>query len=192
MDKSDQARRQPAIISGERVTLVPFEEPYLDLVGAWRSDPEVTRYWISTVAPTEDQMHAWLERNQRRGTLTWLIEAEDGQPIGYTNLFELHPVHRRAEVSLMIGDKSRWGKGYATEALRTLLRHAFTSTDEGGLGLHKVYLEVFAENTPARRAYLRCGFVEEGVRREDMFRDGAWHDHITMSILDREFLEKDG
>lgn len=188
MDQSNASERQPAALSGERVTLVPFEERYLDIVRAWRSDPEVTRYWISTAAPTEDQMHAWLEHNRRRRTLTWLIQDEARQPIGYTNLFDLHPLHRRAEVSLMIGDKSRWGQGYATEGLRTLLRHAFTSTDGGGLGLHKVYLEVFAENTPARRAYLRCGFVEEGVRREDMFRDGAWHDQVTMSILDRELV----
>jgi len=188
MDQSNADARQLATLNGERVSLVPFEESYLDLVRAWRSDPEVTRYWISTAAPTEDQMRAWLEYNRRRRTLTWLIRDETGQPIGYTNLFDLHPLHRRAEVSLMIGDKSRWGQGYATEALRTLLRHAFASPADGGLGLHKVYLEVFAENTPARRAYARCGFVEEGVRREDMFRDGAWHDHITMSILDREFV----
>jgi RimJ/RimL family protein N-acetyltransferase len=56
----------------------------------------------------------------------------------------------------------------------------------GGLGLNKVYLSVFAENIAARRAYARCGFREDGVLREDMLRDGAWHDQILMSVLARE------
>jgi RimJ/RimL family protein N-acetyltransferase len=109
--------------------------------------------------------------------------------VGYVTLFELDDINRKAELALMIGERSAWGQGFAKEALTTVLCHAFTPPADGGLGLHKVWLAVFAENAAARRAYFTIGFREDGVLREDMYRAGTWHDQILMSVLDREFSE---
>jgi RimJ/RimL family protein N-acetyltransferase len=172
-------------LRGERVSLAPLGEAHLPLVRRWRSDPEVTRYWISDAAPSEEEVVAWYAANLASGTLTWVILDAAGQPIGYTNLFDIDPLNRHAELALMIGERAAWGQGYAKEALRLLLAHAFVP--EGGLGLHKVSLTVFSENVAARRAYAACGFREDGVLREDFYRGGRWHDQILMSILAREF-----
>lgn len=179
----------PGELRGERVRLVPLTEQHLGAVRRWRSDPDVTRYWITQAVPSAADLDHWLAENRREGALTWLIQTADGAPIGYTNLFNRDEENGKAELALMIGERRVWGQGYAREALRTLLRHAFRSRHAGGLGLHKVYLAVFSENTAARRAYRACGFREDGVLREDMLRDGAWHDQILMSVLDREFAE---
>ena len=172
-------------LRGERVTLTPLGEAHLPLVRRWRSDPEVTRYWTSDAPPGEEEVAAWYAANLASGALTWVILDAAGQPIGYTNLFDIDPLNRHAELALMIGERAAWGKGYAKDALRTLLAHAFAV--EGGLDLHKVSLTVFAENLAARRAYAACGFQEDGVLREDFYRGGHWHDQILMSILAGEF-----
>ena len=174
-------------LRGTRVTLVPLTEEHLAAVRRWRSDREVTCYWISDAAPTEAEVARWFAENAAAGTRTWAICDETGRPIGYTNLFAIDPDHRRAELALMIGERAAWGQGYAKDALRTLLRHAFGSRPAGGLGLHKVSLSVFAENLGARRAYRACGFREDGVLRDDFFRGGRWHDQILMSVLEGEF-----
>ena len=180
-------RHLPPIVRGERVSLRPLAETDLPLIRRWRSDPEVTRYWISEQAPSEGEVWAWYAGNRESGTLTWTILDEGDTPIGYTNLFALDRENRRAELALMIGERGAWGRGYARDALRALLGHAFAAPP-AGLGLHKVTLTVFTENQAARRVYLACGFREDGVLRDDFYRSGRWHDQILMSILEQEFL----
>ncbi len=188
---SDSSLARLAELRGRRVRLIPFDERHLEALRRWRSDPEVTRYWVTQAAATPEQMRAWFDRNRAAGVLMWLIADEHGRPIGYIDLFALDSVNRKAELSLMIGERHVWGRGYAREALRTLLRHAFAPVATGGLGLHKVYLSVFAENVAARRAYAACGFREDGILRDDIYRDGSWHDQILMSVLEHEFTELD-
>ncbi|WP_372444787.1 GNAT family N-acetyltransferase [Crossiella equi] len=70
------------------------------------------------------------------------------------------------------------GRGHGPEATRLRLAHAFDR-----VGLHRVDLEVFAYNERAIRAYAKCGFTEEGRKREALRWDGAWHDVVLMSAL---------
>jgi RimJ/RimL family protein N-acetyltransferase len=182
---------QPATLAGPRLRFVALGPEHFEAVQRWRSDPEVTRYWITQEVPDADAIRQWYARNQADGALVWAILSDD-EPVGYVTLFELDDVNRKAELALMIGERSTWGQGFAKEALTTILRHAFTPKDAGGLGLHKVWLAVFAENTAARRAYARIGFREDGVLRDDMFRDGAWHDQMLMSVLEDEFMDAMG
>lgn len=176
----------PRSLAGERVKLIPLGAEHLGAVLRWRSDPEVTRYWITREIPTISQIRDWYANNLAVGALVWAI-VHEVEPIGYVTLFDIDRINRKAELALMIGERSAWGKGFAKETLRTLLRHALSPANEDGIGLHKVYLAVFDENTAARRAYAACGFHEDGVLRDDMFRDGIWHDQILMSVLAHEF-----
>ncbi len=176
------------MISSERLRLIPLGPEHFDAVLRWRSDPEVTRYWITRDVPNLAMIRQWYERNQAEGALVWAIMMRD-EPVGYVTLFDIDPDNRKAELALMIGERSAWGQGFAKETLRMLLRHALSPATSRGLGLNKVYLSVFAENVAARRAYASCGFHEDGTLREDMYRDGAWHDQVLMSVLAREIDE---
>ena len=178
----------PSTLTGERLTLVPLGQEHFASVRRWRSDPEVTRYWITQEVPDDAAIRVWHERNLAAGALVWAV-LHSGEPIGYVTLFDLDEVNRKAELALMIGERSAWGQGFAKETLRIALSHALMPVARGGLGLHKIYLSVFAENVAARRAYAACGFHEDGVLRDDMFRDGKWHDQILMSVLEGEIDE---
>ena len=176
-------------LSGSRILLRPIVSDDLAAIQRWRSDPEVTRYWITRAVPTLDDLHDWLRENERSGSWTWLILDETAERIGYINVFGVSREHRHAELAMMIGERSRWGEGYAREALAALLVYLLTPADASGAGLHKVSLSVFAENVAARKAYRACGFREDGLLREDMWYDGRWRDQILMSVLEDEFLE---
>lgn len=60
-----------------------------------------------------------------------------------------------------------------------LLRAALHLADDW-LGCARVQLEVYPDNTRARRLYEKHGFVEEGARRLAAFRDGAYVDSVVM------------
>jgi hypothetical protein len=57
------------------------------------------------------------------------------------------------------------------------------------LALHRVSLKVVADNVRAVAAYRKCGFVAEGRLRQTFFRDGEWHDDLSMAILAPEWAE---
>ena len=82
----------------------------------------------------------------------------------------------------MIGDHDYWSHGYGTDAITTLLRYAF---DE--MNLHRVWLEVLDDNTRGIACYRKCGFVEEGRKRQDRYRSGSYHDTLVMGVLEDEF-----
>lgn len=60
----------------------------------------------------------------------------------------------------------------------------------GILNLHRIELNLFDYNKQAARAYEKVGFQIEGVQREALFYNHAYHDSILMSILAREYREK--
>lgn len=108
----------------------------------------------------------------------------DDRLVGFVGLFGLQWTHGDAWVGIGIGDRADWGKGYGTEAMRLLLRFAFTE-----LNLHRVSLGLLDYNLRALRSYQKVGFVLEGRSREDVHRDGRYWDSLWMGIL-REDWEK--
>jgi RimJ/RimL family protein N-acetyltransferase len=86
-------------------------------------------------------------------------------------------------LGIVIGEKNQWGKGYGQDAIRTLLTFVF-----GEMNLNRIYLRVYADHALAINAYRKCGFVEEGRLRQDVYSEGRYHDMLVMGILKQEFL----
>lgn len=114
----------------------------------------------------------------------WVIEI-NGAFAGEIRLDNVNLQDRRATMALGINNPALLGKGFGTEAITILLRHAF-----GELGLHRIGIRVLAYNKRAIRAYEKCGFVVEGRERETAYVNGKWHDDIMMGLLDREFSSR--
>ncbi len=77
----------------------------------------------------------------------------------------------------MIGVKSEWGKGRASEAMALRTDYAFRQ-----LNLHKLMSGAFLENEPSKRALMKAGYREVGIEREHFFREGTWHDHWLCEV----------
>jgi len=78
------------------------------------------------------------------------------------------------------------GHGYATEAVRELLRIAFV-----GLGLRRVTALCFADNVPSWRLMERVGMRRETHNvRESLHRSGAWLDGLGYALLADEWQDR--
>ena len=154
----------------------------VDKYWEWFNDPEVTQYLGNAFPAISCERERQLIEEWLNDPHAFAIETRGGQLIGNCHLFRVDMRQRVAELGIVIGDKSFWGQGYGTDALDLLLAYAFDH-----LGLHRVELQYVAFNRRAREAYDKCGFVEEGRRREAVFIRGEWVDSVMMSILDREW-----
>ena len=71
--------------------------------------------------------------------------------------------------------RSHWRRGVASALLEESIRWA-----RDDAGLHKLSLQVHAENQPARQLYERHGFAYEGRLREEALLDGRFVDLLAM------------
>lgn len=74
--------------------------------------------------------------------------------------------------------KDYWGKGYATEALKGLIKWAFEEKD-----FHKVIASHFARNKASGKVMQKAGMTYEGCQKEHILKDGVFHDSILYGII---------
>ena len=161
--------------------LRPPAERDLPLFVRWLNDPEVS-YWLSMSegpALTLESERLWYD--EMRGDaaqVIWCIETEEGQPIGNLGLHAVDEAQGRATLGIVICEKEFWGRGYGAEAIRQVLRYAFTE-----LELRRVALHVDEDNARGIRCYEKCGFVREGLLRAHRLRRGRPVDGVAMAVL---------
>lgn len=111
----------------------------------------------------------------------WIIErVEDRRPIGYLILFGLVSPHKSCEFRrIVITEK---GAGYGRAALK-LIKHVVFDKWK----FHRLWLDVMEHNERARYLYKTEGFVEEGLLREAILKDGNHISLVLMSMLSQEY-----
>ncbi len=175
------------MIQGELVNLRAVERADAPLLYRWLNDPVVMRGWGApehTVSAAEVQrrLEGYLQDETERGRPVCLvIETLEGEAIGQIVLSQEQPEARSAELSLMIGEPSLWGRGYGGDALQTAVAACFDAWN-----LHRVWLRSEAANTRAHRLYARCGFAHEGTLREAAFLDGRYQDVLVFGLLSHQ------
>jgi RimJ/RimL family protein N-acetyltransferase len=165
---------------GEKIYLRTLEEADAATCWTWFNDPDVRRTIAFRLGPnTEENSRDWIRGIGARGDRGFAIVARDGDlHVGNCDLSAISPVDRHATLGIVIGRKDCWGRGFGTEAVTLLCRHAFE-----GLDLHRVALSCYANNERGLRLYARVGFRVEGRRREHVFIDGRWVDEIVLGLL---------
>jgi diamine N-acetyltransferase len=184
MTNENEPQLNTAFLEGEKVVLRPFEKEDLVHVRKWTNDPEV-RPLIGEVMPmNQASAEAWFEKAKNDPDRVWfvIVIKDSGQVIGETGLLRMFHAWRTTDLTIIIGEKSAWGKGYGKEAIKLLMDYAF-----GSLNFHRIAIGVVSTNERALRFYERAGFRKEGVQRDGYYYDHKYHDFVMMSILEDEF-----
>ena len=169
------------MIAGSLVALRerrPSDVPYAHV---WLNDAEAMRWTLRTYPASLDAYDVPSEPLSWGEVPLTVVDLASGTPIGHAGLADMSAEHRRATAWLTVGDASYRGRGYGTDAMRTLCRWAFDTVN-----LAKVELEVVADNVAAVALYSRLGFVREVHRRRALWIDGAWRDEYLMGLFPEE------
>lgn len=174
----------PTLI-GERVTLRPLAQADIPLLSRWFSDEEFQRrQWGAWRGPMslEEARGFWgrfqASDPQAPDTALFAIEHQ-GRTVGFANYRRLNATQSNADIGIGIGERSLWGQGIGTEALRLMIDHLI-----GDRGLHRIRLHVAASNDRAIASYKKAGFELEGIERDGVRDgDGAFHDMAVMGLV---------
>lgn len=136
----------------------------------WLNDPQVNRYLETRFLPQSiEALSAYWKTHSNDPSSPWfaICLASSSTHIGNIKIGPINWVHRRADISLFIGDSSCWGKGYASQVISCITEWAFSE-----LNLEKLNAGIYSDNLPSLRAFQKCGFRLEGTLRDEVYCRG--------------------
>lgn len=114
-----------------------------------------------------------------------VIEDRAGRRVGLAGVDEVDLHSRVARISATILEPAERGKGFGTDAHRTLVSYLFLHR-----GLLRIEAFVAAGNLAARAVLNRLGFTEEGVLRSRVFAHGQRHDVVVHGLLHEDWSRR--
>jgi [ribosomal protein S5]-alanine N-acetyltransferase len=86
---------------------------------------------------------------------------ENDQHVGNIKFSDIDWNHKRAFLSIIIGEKELWGRGFAAEAIELMVRYGFET-----VGLNKIEPCCYSVNERALNIFRKNGFSIEGILRD--------------------------
>ncbi|MBM6399195.1 GNAT family N-acetyltransferase [Phycicoccus sonneratiae] len=140
------------VLTTDRLRLEPLTDDHVELEVALDGDAEVLRYLWGRARTREEVVASHAERMAHAARVDGLgfwMAFDGGGPVGLMMLPPAHGPDQPDDPTVCdLGYRlfrRRWGHGYATEASRALLDHAF-----GTVGQRLVIAQTMAVNRPSR------------------------------------------
>lgn len=177
------------MIKGEKVILRPIRQEDLPVLYKWINDPEIMGFWYGRDKPRSMEWikkHFMMMTEGESPSECWIIEV-GRKPIGYmyntpSKDEDSGEFTGRVELDILIGEKTEWGKGYGTDAMKAMLDYTFNQQKA-----ERVFIMPRISNARAIHVYEKVGFKKEGILRHFEKFEGKWIDSLMMSILRDEF-----
>lgn len=143
-----------------------------DLVGHFIFlNNSMQKNWIGKNAASNDSMYFILEK----------IDEANPIKIGMVRVNHIDRINGSMSVGGDIIEDFR-GKGYGKKMFQLIFKLGFDYWN-----MNRLWLHVLKNNVNAFELYKKMGFVEEGVQRKAVYRDGKYIDYLMMSILHDEY-----
>jgi RimJ/RimL family protein N-acetyltransferase len=170
-----------------RLTISPHLPADADLMLSWMNDPDLVfvnddlsdLFEPFSRKDMERMIDAFISEDAQGSELHFTVRLKvGGSLIGAGSIHKIDRHHRRCTIGLSIGQKSEWGKGYASEALTAVIDYAFTS-----LNMNRITAEIYCFNERSVRLFTGLGFQHEGTIRQAVFKKGQFHDDCLFGLL---------
>ena len=170
-----------SIIKGKRLYLRGLEkndasQNYCN----WLNDPKVncfleTRY----VEHDLNSIRAFISNKNASDDeyLMGIFECKNDRHVGNIKIGPIRSHHCLADVSLFIGDRSVWGKGYASESIVIATNFAFIN-----LKLRKLNASIYENNVASIRAFSKAGWSQEANLPKHYLFNGKETNIVIMGI----------
>lgn len=167
---------------GERIELFLLRpSDVTDAYVGWLNDPIVNRYLESRFSAHDDASTRQFVASalaDARVLMLGIRSRELGKHVGNIKLGPIDLKHRTADIGIMIGDRDAWGRGIASDAIRSLVAIA---RDE--LGLRKLTAGCYESNAGSAKAFQKVGFAIEGRREAQYLLDDRAEASVLLGLV---------
>jgi ribosomal-protein-alanine N-acetyltransferase len=154
----------------------------------WFNDEELSKTLQKHYFPNniESQLEFWEKHVKSSSTKLQLGICKIGEPslVGIVSLNDIDYINRKCEFAIVVGEKSAQNLQIFLDCAKLIFNHAFNS-----LNMNKIYGGSISKDLVT----LMCrtiGCKQEGIARQEIFKNGIYHDSYLYSILRDEFTFK--
>lgn len=171
------------LITTDRLILRDFIESDWEAVLAYQQDPLYLRYneWTSrTDEEVRQFVQMFLDHQKQQPRIKFQLAVTlkpTGQLIGNCGVRRDSPESHEGDIGYEL-DPRFWGKGYATEAARAVLRFGFTH-----MHLQRITAWCVAENVGSAHVLEKLGMRQKRRYRDRQYFKGRWWDTLLYAIL---------
>ncbi|WP_426203851.1 UDP-4-amino-4,6-dideoxy-N-acetyl-beta-L-altrosamine N-acetyltransferase [Pseudomonas sp. TWP3-1] len=149
-----------------------------------RNQEDVRKYMYTSHEISEQEHANWLSSLKGNARQQVFAVIKDELTVGVVSLNAINAQHKSADWAFYL-DVNLQGKGLGSVIEFWMLDYAFDV-----VGLEKLNCEVLASNSAVVKMHQKFGFEVEGVRRQNVVKDGARVDVVLLGITKAEWLEK--
>ena len=174
-----------SIDCGDMLCLRSITEADTENVLRWRNSKVVVPFFNYQGIITPEDHSRWLREKVETGKVYQFILYHKllSKDIGSVYIQNIDPNNQKGEFGIFIGEEDGLCKGAGTIATKAMIRFAFSD-----LKLHRLYLQVHADNIRAIKCYEKAGFQREAFLRDDVYVNGHFCDLVIMGILNKEIM----
>lgn len=174
------------VLTTERLRLRQLTHADAEAIMAVFGSEAMLRYLNIDPVTTTDKaigLIDWLNHEFEEGKgVNWGITLrENDRVIGTCGNYGWDKNDRKVDIGYHIAERL-WGKGYATEVARAVVRWCFDN-----FNVHRVQADCTEGNIGSERVLLKCGFTHEGTWRESCWEHGRFVNIKQFGLLHREF-----
>lgn len=145
----------------------------------WFKDNEVTKY--------SNNQYYEIDLNSQKKYVKSCLKSDscdlfgiffENLHIGNILINEISILHKRAQISYVIGNKNYWSKGIGTKAIKFIVEKARSEYK-----LKKIYASCSDANIASKTILKKNGFIVEGKRKQHLFYQNKWHDQIDFGLI---------
>jgi|TARA_B110000495_G_C23043752_1_gene628675 RimJ/RimL family protein N-acetyltransferase len=171
------------MLEGTTVNFRALEEDDLKTLKKWRNNDSnrvhVREYRLLNMIHQKD----WFEKIHKKNPSEFLmfgILDKKNLLIGVCGLTYIDWKNRNAEISIILSKKNWQKSKQAIDTLNLLINYGF-----GELNMHRLWVEIF-DNAPQNSSlFKKMHFIQEGILREKLWRNGEWHNSTVFSLLSK-------
>ena len=166
------------MLVGNKITLRALEPTDREFLYALENDTSLWHVSHTQTPFSKYVLTQYLENSHRDiyevKQLRFIIsQKETDTAIGCIDLYDFNPLHKRVGVGIVIFEKSKRGKGFASDSIEVLCKYAFSRLD-----VHQLYAAVSPLNTESIALFQAAGFKHYGVKKSWNYWNGKFYDEL--------------
>jgi len=175
-------------LQGEKIFLATLEREHCKKIWEdfeYNFEQPTEPFIIGCSSVKSDEWFDDIQSKQRNVHIRLGIFLPDGTVIGDVALQDIDWKNRSCSLGYGLTKLEYHGKGYATDAAKTILQYGFCH-----IGLERISSSTQENNISSQRVLEKCGFTLEGCERKAKYFAGKRHDRLIYGLLADEYLQQ--